>query len=144
MSRTSPHLLDDCPSIPLSNPSHWTLTGHSRAGERTGLWLDPLKIALDSEEAISSSTLPLPLRPHLRPASAGLLSPPRTPETLLAWTRVSLWTASSPANRGRAARAEDDGGGVGALQGRSRLGPRDVEGGALAKTRLPSSPCPAT
>ena len=48
MPPTSPHLLDDCPSIPLSNPSHWTLTGHSRAGERTGLWLDPLKIALDA------------------------------------------------------------------------------------------------
>ena len=32
----------------LANPSHWTLTGHSRAGERTGLWLDPVKLALDA------------------------------------------------------------------------------------------------
>ena len=23
----SPHLLGDCPVVPLANPSHWTLTG---------------------------------------------------------------------------------------------------------------------
>jgi ribonuclease BN (tRNA processing enzyme) len=48
MPVNGPHLLGDCPSVQLANPSHWTLTGHSRAGERTGLWLDPVKLALDA------------------------------------------------------------------------------------------------
>lgn len=45
---SSPHLLEDCPRLPLSNPSQWSLSGHSRAGERTGLWLHPLRLALDA------------------------------------------------------------------------------------------------
>ena len=44
----SPASLEDCVSIKLANPSRWEIIGHSRAGERTGLWLKPLKIILDA------------------------------------------------------------------------------------------------
>jgi ribonuclease Z len=40
--------LDDCKPFALMNPERWTLKGHSRAGERTGLWISPLDIMLDA------------------------------------------------------------------------------------------------
>ena len=42
-----PNLLEDCAQIKISNPSKWVLNMHSRAGERTGIYIDDLKIALD-------------------------------------------------------------------------------------------------
>jgi len=43
-----PHRLEDCAKLQLNNPEKWTLQGHSKAGERTGFWLDPLHIVLDA------------------------------------------------------------------------------------------------
>lgn len=42
-----PNLLEDCASITLSNPSKWTINMHSRAGERTGVLINDLKIVID-------------------------------------------------------------------------------------------------
>ena len=42
-----PNLLEDCAQIKLTNPSKWTINMHSRAGERTGVYINDLKIALD-------------------------------------------------------------------------------------------------
>jgi ribonuclease Z len=43
-----PHRLENCQSITLPNPARWTLQGHSKAGERTGFWIEQLKIVLDA------------------------------------------------------------------------------------------------
>lgn len=43
-----PHRLEQCYSMKLSNPSKWTLQGHSKAGERTGFWIKELKACLDA------------------------------------------------------------------------------------------------
>lgn len=43
-----PHRLENCKSIQLPNPAKWTLQGHSKAGERTGFWIEQLKIVLDA------------------------------------------------------------------------------------------------
>ena len=43
-----PALLEDCSCIKLASPSKWEICGHSRAGERTGIWLKPLRIVLDA------------------------------------------------------------------------------------------------
>tara|TARA_B100001769_G_scaffold268743_1_gene257646 strand:+ start:118 stop:978 length:861 start_codon:yes stop_codon:yes gene_type:complete len=42
------HLLEDCDTIELHNPQKWKLQGYSKAGERTGFWLHPLKLVLDA------------------------------------------------------------------------------------------------
>ena len=42
-----PYLLEHCQEISLENPSRWRIAGHSKAGERTGIWLKPLQIVLD-------------------------------------------------------------------------------------------------
>ena len=42
-----PSRLEQCPMRQLSNPSKWTLQGHSKAGEKTGFLLYPHKFALD-------------------------------------------------------------------------------------------------
>jgi len=44
----SPNLLEHCIERTLNNPAKWTLQGHSKAGERTGFWLNPLRIVLDA------------------------------------------------------------------------------------------------
>lgn len=43
----TPYRIEDCRSVELPNPSKWKLRGHSKAGERTGFWLEPLNIMLD-------------------------------------------------------------------------------------------------
>ena len=43
-----PFLIDHCPQIQLENPSKWTIQGYSKAGERTGLIIKPLKLVLDA------------------------------------------------------------------------------------------------
>ena len=43
-----PYLLEHCEEIILENPSKWRISGHSKAGERTGIWLKPLQIVLDA------------------------------------------------------------------------------------------------
>jgi len=40
--------IEDCEKIILSNPSKWTLQGYSKAGDKTGFLLYPLKILLDA------------------------------------------------------------------------------------------------
>lgn len=40
--------LEDCEKINLENPSKWTLQGFSKAGDKTGFILHPLKILLDA------------------------------------------------------------------------------------------------
>ena len=42
-----PARLENCFSFKLDNPGKWTIQGHSKAGERTGFWLTPLRIILD-------------------------------------------------------------------------------------------------
>jgi len=42
-----PARLENCEKITLPNPGKWKLQGHSKAGERTGFWLEPLNIVLD-------------------------------------------------------------------------------------------------
>lgn len=42
-----PHRLEDCTSIIINNPSKWKLFIHSKAGERTGIWIDNLQIVID-------------------------------------------------------------------------------------------------
>jgi ribonuclease BN (tRNA processing enzyme) len=39
--------LENCPKFQLDNPSKWTIQGTSKAGERTGFLVHPLKIVLD-------------------------------------------------------------------------------------------------
>jgi len=46
--RLGPHRLEQCPLRILTNPGKWTLQGHSKAGERTCFWVEPLKICLDA------------------------------------------------------------------------------------------------
>ena len=46
--KSFPYVLEQCKTIKLKNPSKWEITGHSRAGERTGFFLKPLKIILDA------------------------------------------------------------------------------------------------
>jgi ribonuclease BN (tRNA processing enzyme) len=41
------HKIESCNKIKLNNPSNWTLQGYSKAGERTGFLINPLKITLD-------------------------------------------------------------------------------------------------
>ncbi len=43
----SPHLVEDGVTFKLNNPSKWSLTGYSRAGERTSFKLNELNILLD-------------------------------------------------------------------------------------------------
>jgi ribonuclease BN (tRNA processing enzyme) len=45
---TPPYRIEDCKSVELPNPSKWRLQGHSKAGERTGFWLEPLNVVLDA------------------------------------------------------------------------------------------------
>ena len=47
-SKDLPFLLDHCPETQLENPSKWKISGHSKAGNRTGLFLKPMKIVLDA------------------------------------------------------------------------------------------------
>ena len=47
-SKDLPFVLDFCPEIQLENPSRWRISGHSKAGKRTGLFLKPMKIVLDA------------------------------------------------------------------------------------------------
>lgn len=42
-----PHRLEDCPSIIINNPGKWKLFMHSKAGERTGIFIENLSIVLD-------------------------------------------------------------------------------------------------
>lgn len=42
------YLIEYCEKIELKNPSKWNIQGHSKAGERTGFLLNPLKITLDA------------------------------------------------------------------------------------------------
>lgn len=49
--------LEQYPIIKLNNPSNWTIQGTSKAGERTGFLLNPLKIILDG--GVVSSVKPL-------------------------------------------------------------------------------------
>jgi ribonuclease Z len=42
------HLLEHCRVVSLQNSEGWTLQGHSKAGERTGFWLQPDKIVVDA------------------------------------------------------------------------------------------------
>jgi len=43
------HRLEDCPQAALKTPqTDWSLQGYSVAGERTGFWLEPLKVVLDA------------------------------------------------------------------------------------------------
>lgn len=46
--KNGPCRLENCPKRQLSNPSKWTLQGHSKAGERTGFWIEQLRICLDA------------------------------------------------------------------------------------------------
>jgi ribonuclease Z len=46
--KNSPHLVEEGKTIELKNPSKWTLTGYSRAGERTSFILNELKILFDA------------------------------------------------------------------------------------------------
>lgn len=43
-----PARLENCPTMTLPCPAKWKLQGHSKAGERTGFWLEPLNIVLDA------------------------------------------------------------------------------------------------
>ena len=43
----SPHLVEDGVTFKLNNPSNWSLTGYSRAGERTSFKLNELNVLLD-------------------------------------------------------------------------------------------------
>lgn len=43
----SPHLVEDGVTFNLNNPSNWSLTGYSRAGERTSFKLNELNVLLD-------------------------------------------------------------------------------------------------
>lgn len=43
-----PYLLENCKEVTLPCPAKWSLQGHSKAGERTGFWLNPLKVVLDA------------------------------------------------------------------------------------------------
>ena len=43
-----PTRLENGNIINLPNKLHWSIQGHSKAGERTGFWLEPLKIVLDA------------------------------------------------------------------------------------------------
>jgi hypothetical protein len=47
-----PHLIEHSYSGELPNPAKWTLQGYSRAGERTGFFLSPINILLDSGHSI--------------------------------------------------------------------------------------------
>jgi ribonuclease BN (tRNA processing enzyme) len=42
------YLIEQCEKIELKNPSKWNIQGYSKAGERTGFLLNPLKITLDA------------------------------------------------------------------------------------------------
>ena len=44
----NPHKIENCEKINLSNPSKWALQGYSKAGERTGFLLHPIKVLLDA------------------------------------------------------------------------------------------------
>jgi ribonuclease Z len=46
--KLGPCRLEQCPERILSNPGKWKLQGHSKAGERTGFWIEQLKICLDA------------------------------------------------------------------------------------------------
>lgn len=48
--------IDDCEKITLENPGKWTLQGYSKAGDRTGFLLHPLKILLDA--GMSTNQIP--------------------------------------------------------------------------------------
>src|SRR3990172_11778137 len=43
-----PCRLENCKKMVLPNPGKWSIQGHSKAGERTGFWLEPLNIVLDA------------------------------------------------------------------------------------------------
>ena len=43
-----PTRLENGNVLELPNSLHWSIQGHSKAGERTGFWLEPLKIVLDA------------------------------------------------------------------------------------------------
>lgn len=43
-----PHYIEQCHSRTLSNPSKWTIRGHSKAGEATFFLVEPLNIMLDA------------------------------------------------------------------------------------------------
>ena len=40
--------IEDCEKFTLDNPGKWTIQGFSKAGDRTGFMLYPLKILLDA------------------------------------------------------------------------------------------------
>ena len=42
-----PTRLENCIKFKLDNPQKWIIQGHTKAGERTGFWLMPLRIILD-------------------------------------------------------------------------------------------------
>lgn len=42
-----PCRLENCKELILPNPGKWKLQGHSKSGERTGFWLEPLNVVLD-------------------------------------------------------------------------------------------------
>jgi ribonuclease BN (tRNA processing enzyme) len=50
----NPYKIENCEKINLVNPSKWTLQGHSKAGERTGFLLHPIKVLLDAGMITSS------------------------------------------------------------------------------------------
>lgn len=43
-----PTRLENGNILKLPNTKNWSIQGHSKAGERTGFWLEPLKIVLDA------------------------------------------------------------------------------------------------
>lgn len=51
----SPHLVEDGKTFNLNNPSKWSLTGYSRAGERTSFKLNELNVLLDCGMAVQKS-----------------------------------------------------------------------------------------
>ena len=52
----SPYKIEDCEKITLINPSKWMLQGYSKAGERTGFLLNPIKVLLDA--GMTTSIIP--------------------------------------------------------------------------------------
>lgn len=51
-----PGKIEDCAKISLENPSHWSIQGYSKAGDKTGFMLHPLKIMLDA--GMTTSQIP--------------------------------------------------------------------------------------
>lgn len=43
-----PYRLENCKSMVLPNPGKWKIQGHSKSGERTGFWIEQLKVVLDA------------------------------------------------------------------------------------------------